>query len=172
MREISLYAQVGFTGTNRDFANSYNHLKDNQIVEIGIKIPILDWGKRRGRVKVAQSNREMIESQLKKETMEFNQDLFILTEQFNNQLRQLMIACEADDIAQRRYNTNVETFMVGRISTLDLNDAQASKDSARQKRISELFYYWYYYYQIRSLTLWDFATNTGIDADFESIIKQ
>lgn len=172
MREISLYAQVGFTGTNRDFANSYNHLKDNQIVEIGIKIPILDWGKRRGRVKVAQSNREMIESQLKKETMEFNQDLFILTEQFNNQRRQLMIAYEADDIAQRRYNTNVETFMVGRISTLDLNDAQASKDSARQKRISELFYYWYYYYQIRSLTLWDFATNTGIDADFESIIKQ
>lgn len=171
MREISLFAQVGFTGTNREFSQAYNHLKDNQIVEIGIKIPILDWGKRRGKVKVAQSNRKVIESQLRKESMEFNQELFILTEQFNNQRRQLQIACEADDIAERRYNTNVETFMIGRISTLDLNDAQTSKDSARQKRISELFYYWYYYYQLRSLTLWDFASNTGIDADFDAILK-
>lgn len=38
--------------------------------------------------------------------------------------------------------------MIGQISTLDLNDAQKSKDEARQKHISELYYYWYYFYQI------------------------
>ena len=54
----------------------------------------------------------------------------------------------------------------------DLNDSQSKKDEARQKHINELFYYWYYYYQLRSLTLWDFNTNTNIDADFEKIIKQ
>lgn len=171
MREISLYAQVGFTGTHNEFSKSYNHLKDNQIIEIGIKIPILDWGKRRGQVKVAESNREVVENQLRQESMNFRQNLFILTEQFNNQRRQLLIACEADTIAQRRYTTNVETFMIGRLSTLDLNDAQTSKDQARQKRINELFYYWYYYYQMRSLTLWDFANNIGIDADFDAILK-
>jgi hypothetical protein len=53
-----------------------------------------------------------------------------------------------------------------------LNDAQVNKDEARQKNISELFYYWYYYYQLRSLTLWDFAKNKGIDADFDDIIKK
>jgi hypothetical protein len=47
-----------------------------------------------------------------------------------------------------------------------------SKDEARQKHISELFYYWYYYYQLRSLTLWDFEKNTNIDADFEEIVKR
>lgn len=171
LREISLYAQVGYTGTHNDFASSYRHLKDNQIVEVGVKIPIIDWGKRKGQVKVAESNREVTQSTLRKETMNFHQNLFILTEQFNNQRRQLQLACEADEIAEKRYHTNVETFMIGKISTLDLNDAQASKDSARQKRINELFYYWYYYYQLRSLTLWDFAANTGIDADFEAIIK-
>lgn len=171
MREISLYAQVGFTGTSNQFSQSYKHLKDNQIVEIGIKIPILDWGKRRGQVKVAESNRDVIENQIRQETMNFRQNLFILTEQFNNQRRQLLIACEADTIAQRRYNTNVETFMIGKLSTLDLNDAQTSKDQARQKRINELFYYWYYYYQVRSITLWDFANNFSINADFEAIVK-
>ena len=114
----------------------------------------------------------MTESRLRQETMNFNQNLFILVEQFNNQRAQLEIADEADAIAQKRYHTNVETFMIGRISTLDLNDAQVSKDEARQKHISELFYYWYYYYQLRSLTLWDFEKNTNIDADFEEIVKR
>lgn len=172
LRQINLFAQVGFTGTDQTFKGAYHPLKDNQIVEVGVKIPILDWGKRRGKVKVAQSNREVVQSRLRQETMDFNQNLFILVEQFNNQRAQLEIANEADEIAQQRYKTNVETFMIGRISTLDLNDAQVSKDEARQKHISELFYYWYYYYQLRSLTLWDFEKNTNIDADFEKIIKQ
>lgn len=172
LRQISLFAQVGFTGTDQNFRGAYDPLKDNQIVEVGFRIPLLDWGKRRGQVKVAKSNREVIQSRLQKETMDFNQNLFILVEQFNNQRAQLDIADEADQIAQRRYKTNVETFMIGRISTLDLNDAQVSKDQARQKHINELFYYWYYYYQLRSLTLWDFEKNTNIDADFEKIIKQ
>ena len=172
LRQISLFAQVGFTGTDQNFRGAYDPLKDNQIVEVGFRIPLLDWGKRRGQVKVAKSNREVIQSRLQKETMDFNQNLFILVEQFNNQRAQLDIADEADQIAQRRYKTNVETFMIGRISTLDLNDAQVSKDQARQKHINELFYYWYYYYQLRSLTLWDFEKNTNIDADFEAIIKK
>ena len=171
LRQISLFAQVGFTGTDQTFKRAYDPLKDNQVVEVGFRIPLLDWGKRRGQVKVAQSNREVVQSRLRQETMDFNQNLFILVEQFNNQRAQLDIADEADAIAQQRYKTNVETFMIGRISTLDLNDAQVSKDEARQKHISELFYYWYYYYQLRSLTLWDFEKNTNIDADFEAIIK-
>ena len=172
LRQITLFAQVGFTGTGERFRNAYDPLKDNQIVEVGFKVPLLDWGKRRGQVKVAQSNREVVQSRLRQETMDFNQNLFILVEQFNNQRAQLDIADEADAIAQQRYKTNVETFMIGRISTLDLNDAQVSKDEARQKHISELFYYWYYYYQLRSLTLWDFEKNTNIDADFEDNIKR
>ena len=132
----------------------------------GISIPILDWGKRKGQVKVAQSNREVVQSRLKKESIDFYQNLFILVERFNNQREQLNLAQRADEIAQRRYNTNVQTFMVGKISTLDLNDSQENKDAARQEYINALFYYWYYYYQIRSITLWDFAGNYSINADF------
>ena len=170
-RQVSLYAQVGFTGSDQVFDQTYRNLKDNQVVEIGMKIPLLDWGKRRGQVKVAESNREIVRQQLRKETTDFYQDLFVLTEQFNNQVNQLHIAIEADTIAQKRYLTNMETFLIGKISTLDLNDAQGSKDDARRKRINELFYFWYYYYQIRSITLWDFASNTHIDADFDEIVR-
>lgn len=171
LRQVTLFAQVGYTGSARQLDAAYDNLLDNQIVQVGVSVPLVDWGKRRGQVKVAESNREVTKSRLKQEAADFHQNLFILTEQFNNQSRQLNIAQEADRIAERRYNTNVETFVIGRISTLDLNDAQASKDQARQNRISELFSYWYYYYQLRSITLWDFARNCDISADIERIVN-
>ena len=108
LRQITLFAQVGYTGTADNLDMAYSGLKDNQIVEVGFKIPILDWGKRRGQVKVAESNREVVENRLRQETMDFNQNLFILVERFNNQRAQLNIADMADQIAQKRYNTNVE----------------------------------------------------------------
>lgn len=171
MRQITLYAQVGYTGTSHIMNQAYDNLKSNQVVEVGIKIPLLDWGKRRGAVKVAQSNRDVVESRLRQETLDFNQNLFILVERFNNQRKQLSIADKADEIAQKRYQTNVETFLIGKISTLDLNDSQTKKDESRQKYVNELFYYWYYYYQLRSVTLWDYERGTGIDADIERIVR-
>lgn len=172
LRSINLFASVGYTGENRDLSCVYRNLKDNQIVEVGVKIPILDWGKRRGKVRVAKSNREVVLSRIRQEQINFNQDIFLLVEHFNNQAQQLTIAREADAIAQQRYKTSIETFLIGKINTLDLNDAQNSKDEARQKHISELYYYWYYFYQIRSLTLWDFGTNSELEADFDEIVRQ
>ena len=172
LRSINLFASVGYTGQNRDFPDVYRNLQDNQIVQVGVKIPILDWGKRRGKVRVAKSNRDVILSKIRQEQMNFNQDIFLLVEHYNNQAQQLSIAEEADLIAQQRYKTSIETFLIGKINTLDLNDAQNSKDEARQKRISELYYYWYYFYQIRSLTLWDFAKNTELEADFDEIVRK
>ena len=163
LRSVDLFASVGYTGLDKEFTSAYNHLLDNQIVQVGVKIPILDWGKRRGKVRVAKSNRE--------EQMNFNQDIFLLVEHFNNQAQQLSIAKEADIIAQQRYKTSIETFLIGKINTLDLNDAQNSKDQARQKHISELYNYWSYFYQIRSLTLWDFERDTELEVDFEEVIN-
>ena len=174
LRSVNLFASVGLTGKGRNFTETYRneYLKDNQVIEVGVQIPILDWGKRRGKVKVAESNREVIASRLKQEQMNFNQNIFLLVEHFNNQAEQLHIAREADLIAQQRYKTSIETFLIGKINTLDLNDAQTSKDEARQKHISELYLYWYYYYQIRSLTLYDFSAGTTLDAEFEKIVRQ
>ena len=168
LRSVDLFASVGYTGENRNFPAVYRNLQDNQIVQVGVKIPILG----RGKVRVAKSNRDVVLSKIRQEQINFNQDIFLLVEHFNNQAQQLDIAKEADAIAQQRYRTSIETFLIGKINTLDLNDAQNSKDEARQKHISELYYYWYYYYQIRSLTLWDFRTNTELEADFDEIIRQ
>jgi len=170
-REITLFAQLGYTGADHSFRGSYQGLKGNQVVEVGVSIPLVDWGRRKGQVKVAESNRKLVESQVRRETMNFNQNLFILVERYGNQLRQLQTARRADEIAAKRYATNVETYLIGKISTLDLNDSRVKKDEARREYVNELYAFWNYYYQIRSLTLWDYQRDCPIDADFNSIVK-
>ena len=170
-QSINLYAQLGYTGTGTTVGGAYRDLLSKEVIQVGFSIPILDWGKRKGQRRMAESNREIVQGQLRQQAQEFRQNIFVLTEQFNNQAEQLRIACEADTIARRRYNTNVETFKIGSISTLELSDAQTAKDEARRNRILQLFNYWYYYYQLRSIALWDFMKGEAIDAEFEKIIK-
>ena len=171
-RNINLYASIGYTGKDMTFDRAYDNLKGNQVVEVGVNLPILDWGKRKGKVKVAESNREVISSRIKQEQMNFNQNIFLLVENFNNQAGQLEIAEQADKIAEKRYHTSIETFMIGQISVLDLNDAQKSKDEAKLKYIQELFRYWHYFYNVRSVTLYDFIADNDLNADFEEIIRR
>ena len=170
-RSINLYAQLGYTGMAESMGGAYRDLLSKEVVQVGFSVPILDWGKRKGQRKMAESNREIVQGQLRQQAQEFRQDIFILTEQFNNQAEQLRIACEADTIAQKRYNTNIETFKIGSISMLDISDATTAKDEARQNRIAQLHYYWYYYYQLRSIALWDFEKGCDITADIEKLIK-
>ena len=68
--------------------------------------------------------------------MDFNQDIFLLVENFNNQAAQLEIAAEVDTLAEKRYKTSIETFMIGKIDILDLNDARVRR-MTRSKSISK-----------------------------------
>ena len=170
-RSVTLHAQLGFTGMADKLGGAYRDLLSKQVVQVGFSIPILDWGKRKGQRKMAESNRDIVQGQIRQQAQEFRQDLFVLTEKFNNQADQLRIALEADTIARRRYHTNVETFKIGSLSTLELSDAQTAKDQARQNRIVQLYNYWRYYYQIRSVALWDFEKGCDLQEDFEKLIK-
>jgi len=168
---ISLFLSFGLSGQDNHIPDIFNNLRGNQVVNLGIRIPILDWGKGKGQVKMAESNREVVQSQIEKDKIDFNQNIFLLVENFNNQAKQLAIADETDRIAQKRYETSVEAFVLGKIDVLNLNDAQTSKDDARRNYIQQMSLLWSYYYQIRSLTLHDFANNRDLFADYEGIVK-
>lgn len=170
-RQITLNAQIGFSGADNAIRRAYGDLHDNAVVSVGFSIPLVDWGRRRAAVRVAESNRELTANQLRKELTDFNQNLFILVERFNNQAEQYRLACRACEIAQRRYDSMVETFLVGRISTLDLADAQQNKDQARSTMLNELYRYWYYHYQLRSVTLYDFGAGTPVETDIEEALR-
>lgn len=169
---IDLFASVGYTGKDETLGKSYENLIDNQTVRIGVRVPILDWGKRKGDVKTAEWNREVVETQLQREIQSFEQDIYILVERYNNQQFQLQVAEQSDSIAQLRYQTSIEVFLLGKIGVLELNDAQQSKDNARIARIRQLWQFWDYFYRIRALTLHDFTGILPIDNEIEEIVRR
>lgn len=170
---ISLFASFGRIGQDQKFSNTFrsDYMRNNQIVEVGVKIPILDWGKRKGQVKIAEANKEILNSKLQKETRDFNQEIFLTVQNFNNQPKQLSIAKETDIVAEKRYQTSVEAFILGKIDILNLNDAQSAKDISRRNYIQQLFQLWSYYYQIRSLTLYDFINDKTLSVDFDKLVE-
>ncbi len=106
-----------------------------------------------------------------RESLDFSQDIFVLVERFNNQREQVAIASKAGETAGRRYSANVETFMIGKLSVLDLNDSHIRNDESRCDYINQLFQYWYYYYQLRSLTLTDPCTGRPVTSEIYRLVR-
>ncbi|RPH29130.1 MAG: TolC family protein [Bacteroidales bacterium] len=161
-------------GINRDaelIKETYSNYNDLQTVNFKISVPILDWGKGKGQVKMAQSNREVIRATVNQELIDFEQDIFLKVMQFNRQDDQVALSAKADTISQSRYNVTKERFLIGKIDVLDLNIAQTERDAAKQKYINTLSSFWQFYYNMRRLTLFDFEKQKPLEMDFELLLK-
>lgn len=167
----SLYASYGLTQRAVELADVYHNPQDQQSVKIGISIPIVDWGLGKGKVKMAQSNREVVRTTVEQRLTDFEQDVFLKVMQFNRQDDQVMIAEKADKISQNRYEVTKQRFLIGKIDVLDLNVAQTERDQSKQKYIDALSNYWRFYFEMRRLTLHDLLTNQPLKADFELLLK-
>ncbi len=167
----SLYANYGLTKSAAVFDEVYVDPIDQQRVNVGVTIPILDWGLGKGRVKMAQSNMEVTRTVVQQKVIDFEQDVFLEVMRFNQQDNQLLIAAKADTISQLRYNVTKERFLIGKIDVLDLNVAQSERDQAKQKYIQYMRSYWQNYFNMRRRTLYDFENDKPLSVDFEELIK-
>ncbi|MGQ9620990.1 MAG: TolC family protein [Bacteroidales bacterium] len=165
-----MFASLGYNQQSTEFIRAYENLSNSQRVRIGFTIPILDWGQGRGKYKMALSSLELAEVQEKQALSNFQQNLFLDVAQFNLQAEQVAIAAKSDTVAMRRYEVTKARFLIGKISVLDLNDADSRKDSNRRAYIQSLQQYWTYFYNIRALTLYDFINRKPIEVDFEKLL--
>jgi outer membrane protein TolC len=160
--QANLYVSLGYTGSDLTLPATYRHLEDRQIVSLGVRIPVLDWGKGKGRVKLAESEREVVKSQVEQTRLNFDQEIIFSVSQFQDQGRLVSLAQQADSIARLRYETAFQTFVMGTINVLDINAAQVERDNAKRKYINELYLSWLCYYNLRQITLFDFEKNMEI----------
>lgn len=149
---------------------AYQDPRDMQTLSIGLNIPILDWGRGKGLVKMAQSNEELVRRQVEQSRLDFEQDLVLNVNQFNMQEQQFSIAAKADTIAQKRYAVAMQRYLIDKITVTDMNNAQLDRDEARIGYVQSLYDYWRYYYEIRAITQFDFIENKRLDADFDALV--
>ncbi|TVR73351.1 MAG: TolC family protein [Marinilabiliales bacterium] len=165
-----LFAVYGLTSSAPEFADAYKDPQVSQRLQVGLQIPIVDWGLGRGRYRMAQSSQEVIRTQVEQARIDFEQNVYLEVMQFTMQYDQLEIAAKADTIAKKRFDVTRERFLIGRIDVRDLNDAIREQDIARRGYISALRNYWRYYYNLRRLTLYDFERDMKLTEDFDDLI--
>ena len=165
--KASIYMRLGLAQTADELPESFRNLNDEQSVSVSISIPILDWGRARGRVKIAQNNLELTRMHIEQNEVSFEKMVTRTVSQFNLQERQVDIARRAMQTAQHRYEVARHLYVSGSSTILDLNSAITAKDSAYRGYVSALSRYWQLYYTIRSLTAYDFDNNELIEQQVE-----
>ena len=163
----NLVASYGLNQRAEDFSNAYQDPLSQQKVRMSIEIPILDWGKRRGNYKMAQSDREVIRLSSKQKKIDFRQEVSRKVIDFNLQDKLVYSAQKADEIARKSYAVTLKLFKEGKVSVLQLDDALNKQDGARQEYIMSLKNYWEYYYTIRMLTFYDFSSGKPLETEFD-----
>jgi outer membrane protein TolC len=141
-------------------------------VSIGFTIPILDWGLRKGRYKMAQSSQEVTRTQVQQSMIDFEQQLFLDVAQFNLQEDQVRIAAKSDTVAMKMFEVTKQRFLIGNVDVLELNNADTKKDENKRGYIQALQEYWTFYYNLRSLTLYNFEAGKPIEYDFDELIAE
>ena len=85
--KADLYLQFGLSQTSDKFKESYRDPLDQQYVSLSIAIPILDWGRGKGKVRVAKSQVELVETQVAQGMTDFELNVRKMVRQFNLQGR-------------------------------------------------------------------------------------
>ncbi len=166
--QADLFARFGLTNRSEvdgEISDIYNDPRDQQLVQLGFQIPILDWGRRKARVKTAEANQKMEQYVIDQEIITFDEEVLTQVRQLEMLKDQVKITRVADDIAQRRYDITKSRYSIGKISITDMNIALTEKDGAKARYIQSLEDYWTAYFNLRRLTLYDFDRGFQIISD-------
>ena len=169
--KADLFMEFGLAGTGSDIETSFRNPSNQQLVQLGISLPILDWGRGKGQVQVAKSSRDMVHAQVEQDRISFEMNIVKSVKQFNLQSHQLNVAAKVDNTAERRNEVARRLFLLGKSTILDLNASITEKDAAKRNYINTLHTYWTLYYMMRSITLFDLEKNIPITEDYRLLVR-
>ena len=162
-----LFFSYGVTQTSPDIPGSYINPLDKESVNVGIKIPVFNWGLSKARIKQQKANSELINIQIQQSKNNFERDVFIQATQFNLMKKQVEIAKKSMIVAKKRYFVSKQRFLIGKSDILTFNTALNERNQAINSYYQTLRQYWVFYYRIRKLTHFDFEHNLELKSEKE-----
>ena len=168
----SVFAMYGMSRSSEEFSDVYGQPDKSQRFSLGINVPIANWGSNKGRVSMAQSNREVAMATIKQERLDFEMDVIQSVLEFNLQASQVKNAAKADTVARLGYNVSFQRFLIGKINIVNLNIASTDQENARISYLNRLRDYWSSYFRLRSLTLFDFESNRPLTVNYDEILEK
>jgi outer membrane protein len=161
---INVAGRIGFSQTDPALLGAYSNLLDQELLNITLNVPILDWGKAESERQIAASNLELTQMQVKQERINFEQNIRLRVRQFDLVRTQARLAERTYEISKKNFNITKSRYLIGRIGVTELNIAIANQEAARRSYMSALRNFWLAHYEIRFLTLYDFMNNRPLQS--------
>lgn len=155
--QVDLNASFGLNSAGSTLDEAYQDPGDQQMVNLSLNVPIVNWGRNEARIKTALANKQLTDYVIAQEELNFEQEIITLVRQLDVLKQQIEISQKSDQIAQKRYEVAQNRYLIGKIDITNLNIALNEKDQARRSYINALRAYWIAYFDLRRLTLYDFA---------------
>ena len=159
---INLFGRFGLTQTANNFGDAFTNLLDQEVVRLGINMPIADWGKTQANKEIAASNLELTKVSIEQERVNFERDILIRVQQFDLVRNQVKLAKRAYEAGIKREDITRKRYLIAKIGITELNIAISEKEQARRNYVSALQNFWLAYYELRTLTLYDFAADRSL----------
>ncbi|XOV94772.1 MAG: TolC family protein [Bacteroidota bacterium] len=156
---IDLEASFGLNDAAATLSETYNNPNNQQVFDLSLGVPILDWGRGKSRVRQAQATQQLTEYTIQQQLQNFEQEIITLVGTIEVLRKQIEIKKTGDNVAQRRYEVAQGRYLSGKTSITDLTLALEQKDNAKREYVNALRDFWDSYYMLRRLTLYDFAEN-------------
>lgn len=165
--DASFSASIGFNQVANNFGDAYYKPLQQDLLSIGLTVPILDWGVRKGRANMARNNLKVAQITVQQSELNLDQEVRITVNDFDIQLDMISSAQEASDLSNLAYNATKQRFIIGKADINSLTLSQNRQKEAQKNYITTLRNYWQNYYKLRKLTLYDFEKQTSLSYGFE-----
>lgn len=169
--DLSLNASYGLNQQANTIVDAYGRLLDQQMVAIQLNVPVLDWGERKGNIKTAKMNKEVVDIELQQDEDTYKQEIRLKVLDFNLQKELVTVALRTSEISKESYELTVQRFLSGSVDFLNLTASRKAWQLANENYIRALQNYWTLYYKVQQLTLYNFMEGAPLLEDFKSILN-
>ncbi len=154
--QSTLEASVGYIDEGVTLGESYQEINNQQVVNLTLFVPIIDWGRQKARTRTAMANKQLTDFVIDQEEQNFEQEILTQVLQLEVLRQQIEISKKSDQVAQKRYEVAQNRYLIGKIDITNLNIALNEKDEAKRSYVTALRSFWLAIYDLRRLTLYDF----------------
>jgi len=156
-------ASFGLNQTGSNLSEAYREPVDQQSFNIGLNLPIFQWGSGKAEVAASIARQKAIQRTQEQAELNFGDDIYYRVLTLDQLRAQLDISAASDTIAQKRYGITKNRYLIGKVSIQDLFIAQDERDRAVQQHINNLRNFWVALAQLRADTLFDFSTGEPVE---------
>lgn len=160
--EATLELTVGFNQTSQTLLSAYQHPLRQDIISVGVSIPLVDWGIRKKNVQKAQTELHNATLSEEEAVKQIKREVSSLIKDYHLYLQAITLAQTDIELSKRLREESQEKYLIGKNSIETVLKANQKIQASERDYLSTFKECWIKYYQIRKYTLYNWENNTPI----------